>query len=125
MLFFRTYCEAALPLYSALVTDLCGSSQLPFQLATTLEDIGQGFMRLAEEVNGELARRGLLDLEADAELCIEAQIETVMTRFAASGLATRTDTDRHLSPALTVESFRQALRIALVMTHDLPIAGGP
>ncbi|WP_267353721.1 MULTISPECIES: hypothetical protein [unclassified Methylobacterium] len=48
VLFLRTYREAALPIYSGMVDELCGSPYLPFQLATTLEDIGQHFLRLAD-----------------------------------------------------------------------------
>ncbi|MDH2310316.1 hypothetical protein [Methylobacterium brachiatum] len=123
VLFFRVYREVALPLYTALVRELCDSSHLPFQLATTLEDIGQAFIGLAAEVNGELKRRGILDQEVEADQTIEAQIETLLTRLM--------DGDRPASlggierglPALKTDILQQAIKIALVMTHDLPTAG--
>lgn len=123
VLFFRTYREATLPLYAALVDELCASPHLPLQLATVLEDIGQEFIKLAETVNAALNRLGALDHEVDADLTIEARVNAVMARFARIGSSMLSIADGQAAPALTDESFRQALRIALVMIHDLPIAG--
>ncbi|WP_375454124.1 hypothetical protein [uncultured Methylobacterium sp.] len=75
VLFFRIYREVTMPLYAAMITELCASPHLPFELETTLEDIGQKFIRLADEVNVELRRRGLLDREADPDDTVEAKIE--------------------------------------------------
>lgn len=123
VLFFRTYREATLPLYAALVDELCASPHLPLQLATVLEDIGQEFIKLAETVNAALNRLGALDHEVDADLTIEARVDAVMARFARIGSSMLSIADGQAGPALNDESFRQALRIALVMIHDLPIAG--
>ncbi|WCS23695.1 hypothetical protein LOK46_21375 [Methylobacterium sp. NMS14P] len=124
VLFFRTYREATLPLYAALVDELCASPHLPFQLATVLEDIGQDFIRLGETVNAALDRLGALEHGVDADLTVEAKIEAVIARFTLAGLMKPVG-EGSPGPAPTDESFRQALRIALVMTHDLPIVGRP
>lgn len=123
VLFFRTHREATLPFYATVVEELCLSPHLPFQLATVLEDIGQEFMKLGETVNAALDRLGALEREVDADTTIEAQIDAVMARFTPGRFST-SGTDGHSGSTLTDESFRQALRLALVMTHDLPIAGG-
>jgi hypothetical protein len=115
VLFFRVYREISLPLYAALVEQLCDSADLPFQLATVLEDIGQGFVRLGETVNAALARRGLLDREVDADLTVEARIDAILTRVA--------EADDAPGLALSDELLQRALRIALQMTLDLPKAG--
>ncbi|WP_091859605.1 hypothetical protein [Methylobacterium brachiatum] len=122
-MFFRAYKEVAFPLYEALITELCGSPHLPFQLATTLEDIGQAFIRLAEQVNTTLKRRGILDLEVEADSTIEAQIEAILIRLAKEERLIRSPVRGQAIPALTNETVQQAIRIALLMTHDLPIAG--
>lgn len=124
VLFFRIYREAAFPLYAALVDDLCNSPHLPFQLATTLEDIGQGFMKLAEQINGELMQRGVLDQEVDADQTIEALIDALMAGLTSSGLAKWAPPDGSPLLALTDETLQRALRAALLMIHDLPIAAG-
>ena len=123
VLFFRVYREAALPLYAAIVAELCGTSHLPFQLATTLEDIGQEFIRLAEQVNGELIQRGILDREVDADLTVEAQIDAILDCIAKKDHAAQPMGREGITPALTNETIQQALKIAFIMTHDLPIAG--
>ena len=120
VLFFRTYREATLPLYAAVVEELCASQHLPFQLATVLEDIGQEFIRLGEKVNAALGRLGALEREVDADLTLEAQIDNAMVQFTLRG-SSPLGGAKNLVPALTDESFRQALRIALIMTHDLPV----
>ncbi|PJI55689.1 hypothetical protein CTI14_02640 [Methylobacterium radiotolerans] len=124
VLFFRTYREATLPLYAALVDELCASPHLPFQLATVLEDIGQDFIKLAETVNAALNRLGALEREVDANLTLEAQIDAATAHFTLNE-SSRPAGEGSPRLLLTDESFRQALRIALVMTHDLPIIGGP
>lgn len=124
ILLFRTYREAILPFYASVVEELCASPHLPFQLATVLEDIGQQFMKLGEMVNAALDRLGVLEREVDADSTIEAQIDAAMACFTPDMVSTAAG-DGSPSLALTNESFRQALRIALVMTHDLPIAQGP
>ncbi|MCJ2050284.1 hypothetical protein [Methylobacterium sp. J-070] len=123
VLFFRVYREISLPLYTALVEQLCHSADLPFQLATVLEDIGQGFIRLGETVNAALARRGLLDREVDADLTVEARIEAVMADGTLSELIKRLTADGHRDSMLTEESIRQAFGVGFVLTHDLPLAG--
>lgn len=124
VLFFRIYREATLPLYAAVVEELCASPHLPFQLATVLEDIGQDFLKLGETVNAALARLGALKHEVDANLTLEAQIDAAMARFELSE-SSRPAGEGSPGLVLTDESVRQALRIALVMTHDLPLVGGP
>jgi hypothetical protein len=123
ILFFRVYREAALPLYAALVEQLCDSADLPFQLATVLEDIGQEFIRLGASVNAALERLGVLEREVDADLTVEAQIDALLAQLPLDRLSSPAD---HGIPGLMSidESLRQALRIALVMTHDLPVARG-
>lgn len=122
VLFFRTYREAALPLYAAVVEELCVSPHLPFQLATVLEDIGQDFIRLGETVNAALDRLGALEREVDADRTVEAQIEAVLRRVVNTDellQGSGVDAD---GPALSRDVVQQALRLALHMTHDLPIA---
>ncbi len=123
VLFFRTYREATLPLYAALVDELCASPHLPFQLATVLEDIGQDFIKLAETVNAALDRLGALDREVDADQTIEARIDAVMARLARIGSSMLSIADGQAGLILTDETFQRALRIALAMTYDLPIVG--
>jgi hypothetical protein len=123
VIFFRVYREVALVLYTNLVEDLCSSPSLPYQLATTLEDIGQGFMKLAERVNGELERRGLLEYEAEAEETIEAKIEAFLAGLFVAHRDPVSDTPVEVADAgLNWALVEQALKIALTMTHDLPIA---
>ncbi|WP_139342615.1 hypothetical protein [Methylobacterium radiotolerans] len=124
VLFFRIYREATLPLYAAVVEELCVSPHLPFQLATVLEDIGQEFIRLGALVNAALDRLGLLEHEVDADLTVEAQIDTVMSRLATSGPFMSTGCG-YSGSILTDATLQRALRMALIMTHDLPIAEGP
>lgn len=128
VLFLRTYREAALPIYSGMVDELCGSPYLPFQLATTLEDIGQHFLRRAEQVNGELERRGLLDAEVDADLTVEARIENLLGWMCESGLPSLMNADGPSAPPVSMlkhEAVRDAVRLALVMTQSLPVAVRP
>lgn len=128
VLFFRVLREAALPIVDSLIDELCGSSHLPFQLATTLEDIGQHFMRLAERVNGELNHRGLLDDEVDAERTVEAQIDNLLVWMCDSGLPTLMNVAGPSAQPVAMlkhEAVRDAVRLALVMTHALPIAARP
>lgn len=123
VLFFRVYREVALVLYAALVEEICNSPSLPYQLATTLEDIGQGFIKLADQVNDELDRRGLLDREVEAELTVEAQIEAFLAcTFVARGDPKSDASAEQEGAVLNRTLFEQALRIALTMIHDLPIA---
>lgn len=124
VLFFRIYLEVTLPLYAAVVEELCASPHLPFQLATVLEDIGQEFIRLGALVNAALDRLGLLEHEVDADLTVEAQIDTVMSSLATSEPFMSAGCG-HSGSILTDATLQRALRIALIMTHDLPIAGGP
>jgi hypothetical protein len=122
VLFFRVYREAALPLYAAMVEELCTSAHLPFQLATILEDIGQGFIRLADHVNAALEGRGLLGREVDPDLTVEAQIESLLARMLNGDQPATLDTIAQEYVGLNQAAFQDALRIALVMTHDLPLA---
>ncbi|MCB4802624.1 hypothetical protein QO001_002176 [Methylobacterium brachiatum] len=124
VLFFRVYREAALPLYDALVSDLCSSPHLPFQLATTLEDIGQAFIGFANAVNGELKRRGVLDQEVEPDQTIEAQIDALLARLVDGDSAVQAGLIGRVFPALKEEAVRRALKVALVTQHDLPIAAG-
>lgn len=120
--FFRVYREVTLALYTTLVEELCSSPGLPYQFATTLEDIGQGFMKLADRVNGELERRSLLDREVEAEHTVEAKIEA----FLACTFVTHRDPLSNMpgeaaNAGLDWALVEQALKIALTMTHDLPV----
>ncbi len=123
VLFFRTYREATLPLYAALVDELCASPHLPFQLATVLEDIGQDFIKLAETVNGELERRGLLEYETEAEQTIEAKIDAFLACLFVAHRDPMSDTLGEAANAgLDRALVEQALKTALTMMHDLPVA---
>ena len=64
-LHLRLHLHALVPLHEGLVDALCRSGRPPFELSTVLEDIGQRYMRMAEAVNGEIIRHGLLDKEPD------------------------------------------------------------
>ncbi|MGN8093658.1 hypothetical protein [Methylobacterium sp. 22177] len=66
---------------------------------------------------------GALKREVDANLTLEAQIDAAMARFTLDG-SSRPAGEGSPGLLLTVASFRQALRIALVTTHTLPTAGG-
>ena len=126
VLYFRTYRETALPIYGAMVDELCASPHLPFQLATALEDIGQHFLRLAEQVSGELERRGLLHAEVDADLTVEARIDDLLGWMCESGLPTLMNAAGPSSPPVAMlkhRAVRDAVRLALVMTQALPLAG--
>lgn len=122
VLFFRTYREATLPLYAAVVEELCASPHLPFQLATVLEDIGQDFIKLGETVNAALNRLGVLEREVEADLTVEAEIDALMAQFTRGGLSLPVG-GGNPGQASTEANFQRALRIALIMTHDLPLNG--
>lgn len=119
VLFFRTYREVQLPLYTAMVNSLCASQQLPHELATTLEDIGQVFVQLSERLNAELIRRGVFDDEADADGTVEARINAMVEAAVSRSNKGRM---KDGSNPFQDEVFVQAIRTALVMVHDLPIA---
>lgn len=111
-----------MPLYDNLIDNLCASEHLPFQLATILEDIGQAFIRLADQVNGELARRGVLGQEVEADLTTEAQIDAILARLGDDDPSMRAGSIERAFPALKDEAVRRALKIALIAQHGLPIA---
>jgi hypothetical protein len=117
VLFFRVYREAAIPLYGVLVDELCRSPHLPFQFATVLEDIGQAFIRFAEQANEALAERGLLDQEVEAESTVEARIEALVAQWADAGAR------GGAGLMLEADAVRAAVKIALVLTQGLPLAG--
>ncbi|MEL6064273.1 MULTISPECIES: hypothetical protein [unclassified Methylobacterium] len=128
VLFFRAFREAALPILDSLVDELCGSPHLPFQLATTLEDIGQHFIRLAEQVNDTLDQRGLLGDEVDADLTVESRIDNLLMWMCDSGLPTLMNAAGPGAQPISMlkhEAVREAVRLALVMTQSLPVAVKP
>ncbi len=104
--------------------DLCGSPHLPFQLATTLEDIGQGFVRLAEQINDRLKRRGLLDQGRSKRTGPSRRISERLLAGMRAGGETAPFTGVALrGSVLSPEAIREAFKLALIMTHDLPIPG--
>ncbi|MCJ2082071.1 hypothetical protein [Methylobacterium sp. J-090] len=82
-LYFRTYLHTVMPLHRSLVEEMCGSPDLPLELATALEDIGQRYMDLADDLNRELIRRGQLNHEPDPEDSGEARIEEFLDSLMA------------------------------------------
>ena len=91
--------------------------------ATILEDIGRGFVRLAEQVNDELERRGLLHHEADADATVEAQIETLIARLGDAAAVSEAATAASDVPLLHSPMLLQALRIALTFDPRFPDRG--
>ncbi len=82
-LFFRTYLHATLPLHAGLVEAMCRGPRVPLQLATVLEDIGQGYLRLATELNQELKRRNELKDEPSEEDADETRFRMHADRIVA------------------------------------------
>lgn len=74
-LYFRAHCLATLPLHAAMVKEICSGSQVPLELATVLEDIGQGYMAMAAQINEALIAQGRLQDEPDYEDGIEARTD--------------------------------------------------
>lgn len=122
VLFFRLYREVTVPLYAGMVERICASPEMPFELATTLEDIGQAFIRFAETLNAELLRRGILDDEVEADGTVEAGIEALVETITAQPRRGRADSDDRLRALMADPSTHQAIKAALVMVQDLPIA---
>lgn len=83
-LYFRTYIHTAFPLHAALVEAMCKASPVPQELATVLEDIGQGYCRLADVLNAELIRRKELSAEAEPENTAEAKIDNFVQAALAN-----------------------------------------
>lgn len=97
---------------------MCRGPRIPLALATALEDIGQGYCRLADEVNAELVKRNELRNEPDSEDTAEARIneciEGVMAGLAPIRFHDGQIVDaRHAVDAYPVAS--DALRTALVL----------
>ncbi len=91
-LYFRTYMHTVFPLHAVLVESMCKAPRVPHELATVLEDIGQGYCRLAEDLNAELIRRKELSAEAEADDTAEARIdEFIQTALAGLGQVTFVD----------------------------------
>lgn len=84
-LYFRTHIHTVLPLHAALVEAMCRAPRVPQELATVLEDIGQGYCRLADDLNAELIRRGELAVASQAEdEGAETRIDAFVERLIAS-----------------------------------------
>lgn len=122
VLFFRVYREVTVPLYAGMVEQVCASPDLPMELATTLEDIGQEFIGFAAALNEELLRRGILGDVADADQTVEARIDALVERITASGKALTSRRSLPVGAFLSEASTRQALKAALAMVWDLPSA---
>jgi len=117
-LYFRTHIHTVFPLHAALVEAMCKAPRVPLELATVLEDIGQGYCRLADEVNAELKRRNELGDEPDYEDTAEARIDEFVSGVFA-GLAPLVFFDGQVVHARNaIEAYpiaADALRTALVL----------
>ncbi len=117
-LYFRTYMHTVFPLQASIVESMCKAPRVPHELATVLEDIGQAYCRLADELNAELIRRKELSDEAEADDTAEAKIEDFV-RMSLAGLGQLTFIDgRILDGRQAAEGYpviASALQTALLI----------
>ncbi len=130
-LYFRTYMHTVFPLHAVLIETMCKAPRVPHELATVLEDIGQGYCRLADELNAELIRRNELSDETDADDTAEARIdEFVRTALAGLGQIAfvdgRTLDGRQAAEAhpAVASALQAALLIAKAGMPGAPAQGG-
>lgn len=123
-LHFRSYLYTVMPLYESLIEEMCAQPEPPLELATTLEDIGQHYMGLADRLNQALIEKGRLAAEPDADDSTEALVDAFVLRLIAkAGVVKLRDGSRvQGSEALSASPFvADALRAALLVAHS---AGG-
>lgn len=80
-LVFRTHVHTVLPLHASLVEAMCKAPRLPKELATVLEDIGQCYCGLADQLNAELVHRNELNAGPEAEDSDEMRIDAFVERL--------------------------------------------
>ena len=117
-LYFRTYLHTVMPLHAALVEAMCSGAEVPLELATVLEDIGQGYIRLAEDLNQELARRDELRLEPEVEDAGETRIEAFVKGLVARAGKLKARDGRTIDGRRALEAFplaQDAIRTALLI----------
>ncbi|WP_342150391.1 hypothetical protein [Methylorubrum sp. SB2] len=73
-LYFRSLLDVAVPLHRCLVEEMCQSGKPPLELATRLEDIGQAFIAMAQDLAGALIDQGRMADEPDPDDYAEARI---------------------------------------------------
>lgn len=117
-IYFRTFALSTMPLHQALVEDICALPEVPLELATVLEDIGQMFLTMAGDVNATLERQGRLSLEAEADDTDETRIVAHVTEMIArAGVVTfidgrSVDAAAAVSTPLAINALKAALTLA-------------